>query len=149
MLGQWSESVIRGVRREQTCTHTHLRSTFQTWEWCCLHQIWWWVLYRQRSSLCWCKLPVLSLTLSIPSFVWTACASRLCRSDWEQLLSGEAYKRAAAQQPSRKATPFNCSKKRRSYERWREALGWESSDSYILWNLSASCAEVAKGSMFL
>lgn len=76
-----------------TQADTHLPATSQTWEWCCLHQIWWRVLYRQHSSLCWYKLPVLSLTLSFPSFVWADCASRLRRSDWERLLSGEAYKR--------------------------------------------------------
>lgn len=66
--------LLGGGRREQMRTHTHLPSTFQTGEWCCLHQICW-GLHRQRSSLCWYKLTVLSPTLSFPSFVWAGRAS--------------------------------------------------------------------------
>lgn len=54
----------------------------------------------------------LSLCL-FPPFVWADCASRLRQSDGEQLLSGKTYERTAAQQPSRKANSFNCSKKKR------------------------------------
>lgn len=58
----------------------------------------------------------LSLCL-FPPFVWADCASRLRQSDGEQLLSGKTYERTAAQQPSRKANSFNCSKKKRRGER--------------------------------
>lgn len=65
MPGRWSESVIRGVVGGGRGRRTHTSTTLRAGEWCRLHQIWW-VLHRQRSSLCWNKLPVLSRTLSSP-----------------------------------------------------------------------------------
>lgn len=137
MVGRWSESVIRGAD-----THTHTTSSSQTREWFCLHQIWWWVCY------CWFKLPVPSLTLSFPSFVWTDCASRLHPSDRERQLSGKTYKQNPVQQLSCKAKSFNCSKRKEKMREGVRGLGARKKEQKIkvFWNLFAQCTLGSKRS---
>lgn len=127
MVGRWSESVIRGAQTH-IGTHTHKYTPclpiprLETWEWFCLHQIWWWV----------CSISLLMQTSSAFShFVFSLlCLGRLCITpplEWQRA--------AIVWQLSRKANSFNCCKRKEG----GGALGWERKrgNVKVFWNLFA------------